>query len=514
MRSIFSTPLDQLFYWLWTRLSAEYKSAFFIVVVLNLLAFGYEMTNLTLHHDDVGHILIQDPYLAYDLGRFGLAWLYYYGQGAHFMPFLQMSASIILMTSYGMLMAHFWGATRTIDIVLVASVLSVFPFMAQIYQYNTAMFSYPLAHFLAGAAVVLSVRATATYVVAAAVLYMIAFSIYQSVAASAATIFLVWVLARLLFAEAGGYQNVKEMVKSSGSALLAVFVGGLIYLAALAVMDVQIDTYQGADKAFTLSDGIDPGFVATEIVKGTRSFFFWPENYFPESLKNIQLVFVAAAAFLCLALPRTFAEKVSALAVVLLILAAPRSLQALHPEGHFHNLTLTGYAVAIAGFVMIVNRAGPVLVRNCSIALAIVLVAGYVIQCNWISTVNQLNTYAHYSTMSQILGRIKSLAEWKGKKVVVVGTYDMPSEYPYKPATGVATEFIDATHMQELARLMREKIKIVPAEDSMTAIHEYAEHHSGWPNWDSVGVVEGVAVVVLSKAHVVAEAGQADSRPD
>jgi len=220
--------------------------------------------------------------------------------------------------------------------------------------------------------------------------------------------------------------------------------------------------------------------------------------------------------FLCFWLPKGIAKKVLAGVVLLFVLIAPRSLQVLHSDGNYHNLTLTGYAVVIAGFVMITSRAGGVIVRNLSILLATGLIAGYVIQCNWISTVNQLNTYAHYTTMSQILGRIKSLDvdHWAGHKVVVVGSYDMPSDYPFRPATGVAKEFIDARHMQKLARLMREEVVFVEADESMPAVWEYAKKHSNWPHPDSVGVVDGLPIVVLSKELMKVGTGAAEPRSD
>jgi len=501
MQGLYKTPIDQTLANLWEDLGKHHKTAFFIIVFVNLLAFGYEMTNLTIHHDDVGHILIQHPEFGFDLGRFGLGWIYFYGQGAHFMPFLQISESIVLMALYGMVAAHLWGATRTADIVLVTSIVSHFPFMAQVYQYNTAMFTYPLAHLLAALAVLLSVRARPIPVLVASFLYLIAFSIYQSVLANAATIFLIWILSRLLFA--GGPEGEFDLVrtaKSSVAAFLAVLFGGLLYLAALSILNIQFDTYQGADKAFTLSDGIDPAYVAGEIVNGTRSFFLWPENYFPNFLKKLQVLFLIGAAFLCLWVPKGIGRKALAGVIFLLVLIAPRSLQILHPEGNYHNLTLTGYALVVAGFVMITTRGGTVLARNLSILLATALIAGYVIQCNWISTVNQLNTYAHYTTMSQILARIKSLdlGHWEDRKAVVVGRYDMAADYPCKPATGVAVGFIDASHMQRLARLMREEVTFVPADKSMPAVMEYAMAHPKWPHPDSVGLVGGVPVVVLS----------------
>jgi hypothetical protein len=214
------------------------------------------------------------------------------------------------------------------------------------------------------------------------------------------------------------------------------------------------------------------------------------------------MIFLVGAALLCLWLPRTLTLKLAAAATLILMVLAPRSLQILHAEGNYHNLTLTGYAVVIAGLVMIVIRIGSTLLRNVFIILAFGLIGGYVIQANWISVVNQLNIYAHYSTMTQILTRIKSLPDnrWRGEKAIVVGSLELPSGYPYLHAVGVATDFIDAIHMQKLARLMRDGTVFVSADETTPSALEYATSHSQWPHSDSVGVVDGVAVVVLSTA--------------
>jgi hypothetical protein len=144
-------------------------------------------------------------------------------------------------------------------------------------------------------------------------------------------------------------------------------------------------------------------------------------------------------------------------------------------------------------------------VRNLSIVFSMLLIAGYVLQCNWISTVNYLNTTAHFATLTQVLARVRSIpdARWDGKKIVVVGRYDPPSDYPFKLAAGVATKFMDAQHMENLARLMRDEATFVAADETMPKVLEYAATHSPWPDPGSVGVVDGMGVVVFSKPGAV-----------
>jgi Glucosyl transferase GtrII len=501
MKFFLSTPLEQTLADAWRKIEPAYRKAFFFLVIVNLLAFGFEMTNLTIHHDDVWQIFIQDEILGTYLGRFVAAWLHYYVQDSHIMPFLQMSEGIILMVAYGMLICRLWGIHSVLEVVILSAIVCVFPYMAHVYQYNSTMAIYPIAHLLSAAAVLLSVRGTKLNVAAAALLYLIAFGIYQSVIANAATIFGFWALTRLLFAEeAEGFFS-RQMVRSTVATLVAVVAGGLIYLWVVSLMNIPLDAYQGADDAFSLTKGFNLANGLKEIVAGTRSFYFWPENYFPGYLKQPQLILIAAAGIFCVWLPKQPTRKIAAVMILGLCLVAPRLLQLIHPEGHYHQLTLTAYAIAIAGCAMLIMRGGNVLTRNLSIVLAAFLIGGYLIQCNWISTVNLLNTQAHYSTLTQILSRIRSLPDrnWDGKKAVVFGSYKMWDGYPFKHATGVATEFIDANHMQDLAHLMRDEITIVPADQATPGAIKFAAEHPIWPNPDSVGVVDGMAVVVLSK---------------
>ena len=220
MRSFLSTPVETTVGKWWGGIDPASKRAFLAVLVVNVLAFGFEMTNLTLNHDDVNQLDIQDTILGHYLGRFGAGWLYYYTQNHYFMPFLQMTEGMLLMSIYGVVVARFWGVRNAIGIALIAAILCVFPYMAHVYQYNTSMVIDPLAHLLAALAVVFSVRATLRHVALAAALYVAAFSIYQSVAANAATIFVIWLLGKVLFEEEGKGLLLRQAVRSTVAVIL------------------------------------------------------------------------------------------------------------------------------------------------------------------------------------------------------------------------------------------------------------------------------------------------------
>jgi hypothetical protein len=502
--SLFRKPLDHAFVDLWNGIDSAYRGAFFVVVAVNLLAFGYEMTNLTIHHDDVWSIFIQDTILGRYLGRFGLGLFNYYGQGAYFMPFLQMFQAIVFMTAYGMVISRLWGLRKTMDIAIVSSILCVFPYMAQIYQYNVAMASYSLAHLLAAVAVSWSIRSTPRYLAGAAALYVAAFSIYQSVIANAGVIYCFWTICEILREPKQEVNVFRSWRRSTLGVLMAVGLGSGIYLILVSFYNITFDSYQAAEEGFNLEQLLGITYALNEIIEGTKSFFLWPENYFPYYLKILQLIFVITAAVVCLWLPKSVSRKIAAVAMLVIATFVPRILQLIHPSGTYHALTLTSYAVVIAGCTMVINRVG-LKMRNASVIVSIGLILGFIMQCNWISTVNHLNTFAHYTTLTQILARISSLPSEKPgeEKVIVVGEYKMPSDYPFKRATGVATNYINAKGMQHLARLMRQKTVFIDVDHTMQDVLDYAVAHASWPDFESVNIVNGTKVVVLSNDHLV-----------
>jgi len=506
MSSLFTHPIDRVLADRLRLVDRSYKTALFLVGGIMLLAFGFEMTNLTIHHDDVIQLFIQDNKFQMDLGRFGFAWLHYYTQSDYIMPFVQMAEGIFSMSLYGVVVAQLWGLRRTMDITLVAAIIGVFPYMAQMFQYNSSMATYSLAHLLAALGVWVSLRRNVASIIIAAVLYAAAFSIYQSVLSNAATIFLVWALSRII-ADDTGSMVPRGLFKDSGAAIISVVAGGILYLAAIWMLDIDLASYQGTDKAFSLGDGLNLKLAFTEVLHGTRSFFFWPEHYLPGYLKTIQLLLLLVAGLVCLWYPKGVPAKLASVILLGLATLAPRLLEVLHPQGTFHNLTLTGYAIIIAGAAMVILRFGQMVVKNLATLLIVVLIGGYVVNCNWISTVNYLNTLAHYSTMTQILARVRAIPDtsWDGKTIAVAGSYAMRTDFPYKRSTGVANNYMDAPHMQRITRLMRDDAVVVAVDESTPAALTYAETHPVWPHPKSVAVLDGMAVVVLSHPTVQIE---------
>jgi len=63
MKSLINTPLEQIAADWWGSIDDACKKGFFAAAAVNVLAFGFEMTNLSLHHDYVSQLFIEDTIL-------------------------------------------------------------------------------------------------------------------------------------------------------------------------------------------------------------------------------------------------------------------------------------------------------------------------------------------------------------------------------------------------------------------------------------------------------------------
>ena len=65
---------------------------------------------------------------------------------------------------------------------------------------------------------------------------------------------MVWLLARVLFDDAGKGQILKPAIRSTIAVLGAVVVGGLVYVAIVSTMHIEFDTDHAAAEAFQFGD--------------------------------------------------------------------------------------------------------------------------------------------------------------------------------------------------------------------------------------------------------------------
>lgn len=175
-------------------------------------------------------------------------------------------------------------------------------------------------------------------------------------------------------------------------------------------------------------------------------------------------------------------------------------MQLIHPHYDYHDMTLTAYAISIAGSLTIINKAGNIIYRNIGNLIAIIMIWSYIIQCNWVSTVNHFNNIAHFSIMTEVFSRAGTAKpeSWDGKTIIVDGKYKMLSSYPYRKAGGVSPEYIDEEHMQSLTTLLRRDISIISIGNSDLSFQKLAKSLPVWPASGSLVIKDGIAIVKMS----------------
>ncbi len=349
----------------------------------------------------------------------------------------------------------------------------------------------PLAHSLSALSVLFAIRSNRRLILLSGFFLFIAFSVYQSVAANALTLFLIWMLVSIVFDDRLGSVFLQPMVRSIYAFSTASFLAGIGYISSVLLLGISLSSYQGADKAFDFNESVNMDIsyffnALYDILTGSRSFYFWPENYFPLYLKYAQLIFLFTAAALCVYLPRNTKSKIAAVLIFSIALIAPRFLQLLHSEGQFHNLTLTAYALVVSACIAIVLRTGKIILRNLTIVTSIFIIAGYIEQCNWISSINYLNSQAHYATLTQILARIRSLEDkesnWDGKKAFIFGSYEMPEYRIFKKAAGVAPNFIRPQEIQDFSHVLRDEMIFLNKDQVSPRVIQFVSERPSWPH--------------------------------
>ena len=72
---------------------------------------------------------------------------------------------------------------------------------------------------------------------------------------------------------------------------------------------------------------------------------------------------------------------------------------------------------------------------------------------------------------------------------------------PATEAAAEASEYLRAFHMDRIARLLRDEATFVVPDPKMAAVRAFAAAHPAWPSPQSVGIVDGMGVVVLSREN-------------
>ena len=136
---------------IWNSIDATYKNAFWLVMVFSLLAWGAELVNHTDNVDDYIQSMIHSPMVWTQLGRWGADILYFYGLGGWYMPTLHLLIGLIVNTSTILIAIYYFShgrKTSLSNIVLPAGLYVTFPYLTDVFGFNTAQVLIPLSNLL------------------------------------------------------------------------------------------------------------------------------------------------------------------------------------------------------------------------------------------------------------------------------------------------------------------------------------------------------------------------------
>jgi hypothetical protein len=509
--SVFNTQIDRLVIAKWQEIDPNYKRIFFIFFMLNIFSYGFEMTNLILNYDDVVHFFeTEHPARGVAVGRWLWGVVHYFFLNQYFLPLVSLPISISCMFFYGYFICRIWQLTDVVSIFFIIVILSLFPYMADIYTFNSCALPYALSHGLAAAGIYVALKDRWFHIILGAFLISLSIAGYQTVISSIAVIVVFFGIISLNIEI--GPNNFKETLRNVLKIILAVLIGFILYFASvkisLYITGMHLAAHGGADSMFSLkSKSLFAGF--SKAFSGTTDFLFSSEAYFPLYIKAIYTMFMSLSIIFLLKNIKN--SRLKSLFSILLLTSAiflARFLQIVNPDAHYPARTLTSYAVLYAGCFMICTKFDSIFLRNLVLIGASIMCLGFIYQNNQKFVTGLQNTRAEQAFISRIIARAEQLPGYsKLKHKVFASIGRLPrgalyNGYPFSGPPGI--NLFSATGRSTIIpalRLMRIDA-IPPTIKQMRIAEEYARTHRAWPHPDSVAIVDDVVVIVLSNNHL------------
>ena len=227
--SLFQENILELLFKKYREIPSEKITFFWALILINLLSFGFIMSNLVLNHDDVQQSFNYNAW--WGTGRWMAALIQEGIFQNHLLPFLTMSIGILLMLLYGFFVCRIWAINNSVNKFIVIAVLTTFPYMSNLYAYKTAQVVYPLSFLLTAIAFYLSCQKGKRTILYAGFIYMLAFACYQVVLGLIPSLFAFLMIFMML------QQNKdKQTYKLALQIFSAVLLGAILYYISLKIV--------------------------------------------------------------------------------------------------------------------------------------------------------------------------------------------------------------------------------------------------------------------------------------
>ncbi len=445
----------------------------------------------------------------HSLGRWLQTWIYQFVLGGRFAPTLALFCGLVFHTLLITLSLRYVGLSRTAPAVMGALLMALLPYHLDMYNFGTAVLTYPLANLLAVVALLIADRRAGllpsafkrrrvAYPVAASLLLM-GLAIYQpSVSVYTCTLMVGLVFLGLKHKQASLAYCFRRALAHAGVLLLA----GFGYLALFVIQSQFLDT------------AMDTRSQQPETVGGVVVKLFSPLALALRSLLADEVLFPRPAKFLLLAglvlslvafsalRQRLHMPLSRTLSVLLLWLAALVSpfLMAVSHSGDLPPRAITAYALVGAALIGAPLMIGSRAIRVLAYGAGALVVWIFALTGSSLVFLQQLTYQQDQAMAIQIVGRVDGLPGYDPQvhqRVSVVGVVE--SHYGQRQNSVLRSAFHAPWSQVEVLKFVAPERRFYRDLAFVPVAAEVLRDQPPWPAPGAVQLLEGRLVIKLSE---------------
>lgn len=483
----------------------KYKTLFFGLFVVSIVAWGAELTSFTLNDHDYWQSTYHYAPKWTTSGRWFLDLLYFYIYSAWFSPFLYMLLGIVFNILTISIIFSIWNIDDIKTKFIAGSIYVTFPYFAGLFDYEMAKATYTFADLLIISGYFFASNKTSSNIISS-VMIMLALATYQSSANLLGVVF--------IFHSIFSIKNTttrKEMLEASKQLTTKALVclsGCILYLVSMKISFLFFpEKYMTNNIDIGHSKYLQSVFLFTKNLLWSHSQFITPTN-------KLLCDLLFAIAFLVLPFSSSISKSSSFFSKITFPLYAPIILcvavateipmSIVSMAGRYHATHYAG--IIFSGSLCLILTYGRVLTKNISSILTILIIILNIYSSNMCNFSQHALNLFDQMMVSRIVGRIEGSPEYKNMQQtrwVIVGKLQSNSR-----VNNLSFEQNDALNRSAFQApwaygpvFMFYGIHFsLPTKGDIERAVEYTKNHRTWPDSESVKVFnDGLVIVALSK---------------
>ncbi len=505
------------------KIPKHYIYIFFIVFFLNILSYGYIITEFLFTNHTFPNISNQ-PFPSYR-SREG-RWthdLIYFLQGGAGISFFQTIIAIFIQITAGILFAIALNRKDSNSLIISASVISLIPYVNDYYGFSGDSIMFATGDLLAVMGIAISKRSI-RHMLAAAIILKLSIACYQPKIATIAVVSSAYSLC-LLCDWDGSREDIRRILKSILLLFLTCLLAVAMYLMVLNAMnllDLIPAHEQFTRRLSTASVDQIPHLVNLAIIDLYYRLFI-SEPLIPQYIKQILVVICTISLILTIIkLISSGNEKkyiIIVLACILLVffvLILSTNLAFIVSPNSYWNAGRfrTTYGFFFVSLIILAIREKNTLYKNFSILVLFILIHSYVVTNGYINQQAQIKNITEFSRINRLLIRIESLEGFDYDKkyaIVILGNFSLASvpqlRYPrseqnYTVISNLVERFfIRYRHIEILNYFSIKNLFRKANQDELIRAKKYAISHNPYPAEDSIALLDDDLIVVILEKY-------------